>query len=274
MKIAEWLKLATAKLTGVGIGTARLDCLVLLEDCLGRDRAWILANQEAKLSQTQQKTLNKQIDRRSGFEPLSYIRGFSEFYGRRFRVSRRVLEPRPESEAIIEQLKNLKLTKPAIADIGTGSGCLGLTAALEIDGAKVDLYDIDSNALAIAKHNAHMHEIEVQAYKRNLLNRPKQRYDVILANLPYIPDNWNLDRSIQSEPRIALKGGLDGLRLYDRLFEQLHKLTWTPVYVITECMPPQHTKLLKIALTHGFEQIAEEDFVQVFTNQAKLQELR
>src|SRR3990167_5993439 len=107
MKIEGWLKDATEKLRTIGIGSARLDSLILLEDELGRDRAWILAHPETILQGSTLKKLNKKLARRAKHEPLAYIRGFSEFYGRKFKVNKRVLEPRPESETIIDLLKNL-----------------------------------------------------------------------------------------------------------------------------------------------------------------------
>jgi release factor glutamine methyltransferase len=267
MKIDGWLKYGDKKLADAGISSARLDCLILLEDLLGKDRAWLLAHQDTELSEAQTKKLSRQIERRTTQEPLAYIRGFSEFYGRKFKVSKRVLQPRPESETMIDLLKALKLpTRPAIADVGTGSGCLGITAALEMAGATVDLYDIDSSALAVAKHNSQMYELKLETKKRDLLNRPLRRYDVILANLPYIPDSWNIDRSIQAEPRIAFLGGRDGLEHYRRLFSQVAKLAWPKVYILCESMPPQHQQLTKIADGHNFSQMAERDFIQVFVN--------
>jgi release factor glutamine methyltransferase len=262
--IGEFLRDGQAKLTAADTSSPRLDCLILLEDLIGRDRSWILANLDSPLSASQLSRLARQLDRRSGHEPLAYIRGFSEFYGRRFKVNKRVLEPRPESETMIDLLKGLSLpAKPKIADVGTGSGCLGVTAALEIPGSQVSLYDIDSSALAVARHNAHMHELQLPAHKRDLLNRPAGDYEVILANLPYLPDDWQIDRSITGEPRIAFFGGGDGLDLYRRLFDQLSKLK-SPLYVLSEAFPGQHKTLAKIAKSAGYETVAGQDFTQVF----------
>src|SRR3989344_7663067 len=103
MKIREeGLKKATNTLKAANIGSAQLDALVLLEDEVGHDRTWILANPEQSILAHSLKKLNKKLVRRANHEPLAYIRGFSEFYGRRFKVNKRVLEPRPESETMIE----------------------------------------------------------------------------------------------------------------------------------------------------------------------------
>jgi release factor glutamine methyltransferase len=266
MTLGNFLTSSTQELERAEVPSARLDSLLLLEDILHKDRSWILANPETVLSAYQVNKLGKQLTRRKRHEPLAYIRGFSEFYGRKFRVNRHVLEPRPESETMIELLKGLQLPhKPILADVGTGSGCLGITAALEIPKSKVDLYDIDSGALAVARHNCHLHEIHLSLHKRDLLKRPASLYDVVLANLPYVPDAWEINRAAANEPRLAIFGGKDGLSVYRRLFEQLSGYTWQPEYILTEALPPQHEALQKVAAGHGFKLIKAQDFIQVFT---------
>ena len=267
---AHQLDSVTAELVGqleaAKVPSARLDVMILLEDTLEKDRSWLLAHPEAPLSNYQVNKLRKQILRRKTHLPLSYIRGFSEFYGRRFKVNRHTLEPRPESEKMIELLLGLPLPhKPIIADVGTGSGCLGITAALEIPKSTVDLYDIDSGALAVARHNVHMHELHLKVHKRDLLSRPTDLYDVVLANLPYVPDEFEINKAAKHEPRLALFGGKDGLSVYRRLFSQIGKYTWKPEYIITESLPSQHTALETIATANGFESIGRADFIQVFS---------
>jgi release factor glutamine methyltransferase len=265
MTLGYFISRASNRLTEASVPSARLDVLVLLEDCISKDRSWILAHPELEITREQLNKLNRQIKRRESHEPLAYIRGFSEFYGRRFRVNPHVLEPRPESEAMIELLKKLKLPhRPVIADIGTGSGCLGITAALEIPKSKVSMYEIDSGAIAVARHNVHLHELSITIHKRDLLSRPANLYDVILANLPYVPDSWKINKAAKAEPRIAIFGGKDGLDLYRRLFSQLGNLTWKPEFILTEALPPQHEKLSQIAAKHGFNQYKSQDFIQVF----------
>lgn len=271
MTLKRWLATATGLLQKADIPSARLDCLILLEDVLHKDRAYLLAHPEIELTREQKNKLDRQIQKRIDHEPLAYIRGFTEFYGRRFKVSKYVLEPRPESETMIEFLRRMvdgewqAGAALSIADVGTGSGALGITAALEIPGALVDLYDIDSNCLAVAKHNAIMHELHLHAYKRDLLNRPARHYDVVLANLPYVPTHWTIDQSVKMEPRIAIDGGKDGLELYRRLFSQLSRQHTPPRFAFTESMPPQHEELAKIAGNNGYKQEDSQDFIQVFS---------
>lgn len=260
-----WLDKSAERLKKAGIGSAQLDSLILLEDALDKDRGYILAHPELDISQTKLKRLDGQLKRREKHLPLAYIRGFSEFYGRRFNVNRHVIEPRPEGEVIIELLKKTPLPiKPVIADVGTGSGCLGITAALELSGSQVDLYDIDASALAVAKHNVAIHELNLKAYKRDLLSHYVRPYDVILANLPYIPNRYLLNRAAEMEPKIAFFGGEDGLDIYRRLFRQLQRFSWQPKFVLTESLPPQQADLNVIATDRGFKLYKTDDFIQIF----------
>lgn len=267
MTIDKYVEYGTQKLTAAEISSARLDTLILLEDLLHKDRGWVLAHPEHEISKGQFRKLDRKLERRAKHIPLAYIRGFSEFYGREFKVNRHVLEPRPESEAMIDLLLGLDLPKnPAIADIGTGNGALGITAALEIPGSRVDLYEISSGALAVAKHNTHLHELHLHARKMNLLSRPLRPYDAILSNLPYVPDKWRINEAAMAEPKIAIFGGPDGLDVYRKLFRQLDRFTWKPKFVLAESLPPQHDSLKQIAAQHGFSLYNSQDFIQVFKN--------
>lgn len=250
------------------ISSARLDVLILIEDLLEKERSWILAHPEHMLSNYQVNKLNKQIARRKKHIPLSYIRGFSEFYGRRYKINHHTLDPRPESETMIDLLKTLHLPHlPVIADVGTGSGCIGITAALEIVKSKVDLYDIDSSALAVARHNVHMHELHLGVHKRDLLNRPSNLYDVVLANLPYVPNSLKVNKAATHEPKIALYGGSDGLDLYRRLFQQISSYTWKPEFILCESLIAQHKKIGIIAGSFGYKLIKEKGLIQAFAKQ-------
>jgi len=267
MRLISALEYGQDKLERAGIGSARLDTLILLEDMLHKDRSWILAHPEHEISAGQFRKLDRKLERRQKHTPLAYIRGFTEFYGRRFKVNRFVLEPRPESETMIELLLKLDLpSKPAIADIGTGNGAIGITAALEIPGSRVDLYEISSGALAVAKHNTQLHELRMHTRKMNLLSRPLRPYDAIVCNLPYVPNTWEINQAALAEPKIAIFGGPDGLDLYRKLFHQLRRFTWQPRYVLTEALPPQHAALATIAQDNGFSLHSSEDFIQVFQN--------
>ncbi len=281
MTVSKWLHLATKLLETAKIGTARLDALVLLEDCSGKDRAWLLANPDYELPADVDAKLTKLLSRRARHEPLSYIRGFTEFYGRKFVVNAAVLEPRPESETMIELLKQLiqsptKGPKTAqtgpedgsgwhIADVGTGSGVLGITAKLELPEAEIGLLEIDSKALKVAKTNVDLFTIYVTLKKSDLLSAAGAKYDILLCNLPYVPENYRLNRAATLEPPIAIFGGPDGLDIYRKLFKQLKIVGQKPLYILTESFPDQHGLLEQIAAAAGYQQLQEDDFIQVFT---------
>ena len=266
MVIEKWLKETSGELERAGIGTARLDALVLLEDVTGRDRAWLLAHGEHELSSAEHAKLAKLLTRRAGHEPLAYVRTKSEFYGREFVITAAVLEPRPESETMIDLLKNLpKLPKSLrIADVGAGSGALGITASLELPGAQVELLEIDPKALKIAQKNVDKYTADVSVFRSDLLSGSRQDNNVLLCNLPYVPDSHKVNEAATHEPRIAIFGGPDGLDVYRRLFQQVKKLQKQPLFILTESLPPQHEGLAKIATSAGYKLATSDDFIQVF----------
>jgi len=263
---SQWLKAATKQLEQAGIGTARLDALVLLCDVTGKDRTHLLAHPELELTREQQIILKKLLERRAKHEPLAYIREKTEFYGREFYINHDVLEPRPESETMIELLEGTEAG--TIIDVGTGSGALAVCAALLQPNAQIFAVDIDPKCLFVAKENAKKHEVTVQFMEGNLLEpfttMTLPRPTVVLANLPYVPDEYTLNRAAENEPKLAIFGGPDGLKLYRALFTQLSSHFTQPAFVFTESLPFQHEELLNIAITHGFTQIADQDFIQVF----------
>lgn len=265
MVVNDWLNSSTKILDHAGIGTARLDCLVLLQDALKKDKSYLLAHPEIELTKTQVDQLDQLIKQRAKHEPLAYIRGKTEFYGREFIVNKDVLEPRPESETMIDILKSLELGRtPHIADVGTGSGALGLTAAMEITGSTVELIDIDGKCLKVARQNCVLHKVTAQLYEADLIIEKQRDYSVILANLPYVPDDYKINEAAAMEPKIAIFGGPDGLEIYRRLFTQIKTTQQKPQFVLTESLPFQHTSLAKIAKDINYRLVKTDDFVQLF----------
>lgn len=268
MLIADFLKSSEARLNDADIGSARLDALILLEDELDKDRAWILANQDRAIKPEVLKRLEKKFELRIAHEPLAYIRGFSEFYGRRFLVNKNVLEPRPESETMIEILVNLPKIE-RVADIGTGSGALAITAKLELPNTDVVGVDIDSKCLMVARQNAKKLKAEVKFLKGDLLQplvANGYRLTAILANLPYVPRSVRLNQSADMEPKLAIDGGSDGLEVYRNFFDQINKLKSKPKYILTESLPPQHQQLSHIAADASYKLVKTEDLIQLFSN--------
>ncbi len=265
MKIKEWLSENTRKLEDAGIATARLDCTVLLEDLIRKDRSWLLAHPEFELNKKEVEQLERQLKRRMSHEPLAYLRGKSEFYGREFIINKHVLEPRPESETVIDLLKSLKIKQPFnLVDVGAGSGALGITAKLELPNITVEMLELDDEAIKICEKNKQHFNVDVSIKNSDLLGSATKPYDVILANLPYVPDNYHVNQAAAMEPSIAIFGGPDGLDLYRRLFGQIAKNSMFPRYVLTESLPFQQVELVKIAQLTDYELLKTDDFIQVF----------
>jgi release factor glutamine methyltransferase len=266
MKTNDWLQYATQKLHSAKIDTARLDCLVLLEDALNTNRTQLLAEPDTLLTDEQQTVLDAQLAKRCRHTPLAYIRGKVEFYGRTFLVNEHVLVPRPESEVMVELFSQLQLKQHVkLADIGTGSGALGITAALESGLEHVYLHDIDANALEVARKNSQLHKVTATCVLKNLVNDYNTNYDVLLCNLPYVPTGYPINEAATHEPELALYGGDDGLDLYRELFKQVdEQATKKPQYILTEALPEQHTLLAHIARDSGFTQKTSQEFIQVF----------
>lgn len=273
MTTHEWLANATKRLATAGIATARLDCLVLLEDCLNMNRAQILTYPHLSVTERQLRCLNERVNRRTGQEPLAYIRERTEFYGREFFIDKRVLEPRPETETMIELAKKIakKDSIETIIDVGTGSGALVITVQLEIPGIKTIGIDIDPACLIVARKNARQYKLRLEFLRGDLLrplivsvHRQPIAASLLLCNLPYVPDNFHINQAARAEPRIAIFGGSDGLDLYRRLFGQIQTSGWRPRHILAESLPPQHYTLARVAKAAAYKLVATTDLIQQF----------
>lgn len=269
MTLQQWLSKTIKRLEAAGLPTPYLDSTVLLADALVRDKSWLLAHPETPLQGPTLQRLEKQLKRRAKHEPLAYIRGKSEFYGREFIVNPHTLEPRPETETMINLLKQLcKETPCNIVDVGTGSGCLAVTAKLEFPKANVYATDIDMVCIETARQNAKKHDADIEFFIGDLLAAiPSTVYHpptTILANLPYVPDGHTINKAAMFEPRHAIFGGADGLDLYRRLFLQIANLSQKPSHVLTESLPFQHKEMTKIANAASYNVQATSDFIQLW----------
>jgi release factor glutamine methyltransferase len=265
MDIDSYLRQATATLKSSGIESARLDSLILIEDAIAKDRSWLLAHPEYLLPDPIVDELNKKVIQRKTHIPLAYIRGHNEFYGRKFTVNQHVLDPRPETETMVEMLLQLELgDRPTIVDVGTGSGVLAITTKLEVPGAHVYGIDIDQYCLDTATDNATDLNADVTWLKGDLLHTSNLPTDiaVVLANLPYVPDSYPINTAARHEPGLALFGGNDGLDLFRTMFNQLQ--TSRARIVLTECLLDQHQALQAIAEDAGYKLTSSTDLIQQF----------
>ena len=205
----------------------KLEIEWLLRSLLKCNKLDIYLRFEEPLDSRQLSVLRSWIKRRvKNNEPLQYITGSCEFYGRRYIVNSKVLIPRQETERLIDIVidKGNMVEKPDIIDVGTGSGCIASTLALEIPKANVFGIDISLGALEIAEENkAKLNVKNVFFYEMNILiDRPTKTYDFLISNPPYISQNEmkNLSKEIKNfEPHIALTDFDDGLVFYHRLGE-------------------------------------------------------
>ena len=166
--------------------------------------------------------LHKMVERIENGEPVDYVLGSSEFFGRIFRITKDVLIPRQETQLVAEQMLKQVGAKTHVLDLCTGSGVLGITAQLE-KGAKVTLADVSKKALEVAKHNAKTLKAKVRVAKTDMFANLRGKWDVIVCNPPYIETDTisTLDDSVKNfEPHLALDGGADGLKFYKILAEQ------------------------------------------------------
>lgn len=186
----------------------------IMEEFTGASRADILANKYNQLSETQIDAFKTIVARLQNFEPLQYILGETEFYGLRFKVKPAVLIPRPETEELVAWVINTcdKDQSISVLDIGTGSACIAVSLAFNLQNAKVQAFDISADALVIAKQNAELNGCQVDFKQLDVLDDEQlaacqTAYDVIVSNPPYICEREKLDMEanvLNFEPSLAL----------------------------------------------------------------------
>lgn len=268
MTYDQWLKFATDKLTQTGIKSARLDALLILEQALDLSRSYILAHPDDILQSKNIIKLDILLTRRLNSEPMAYILGKKQFYGREFSITPDVLIPRPDSETIIELLldyTNCSRVGPcSIIDIGTGSGCLAITAKLELPEAQITACDISNKVLAVAKNNAKKLNANIKFIQSDLLGNINEKFDIVLANLPYVPDDYNVSPDVKHEPNAALYAGSDGLDIINEFFKQLPKNINQSGLAIMESLLTQHKKIEQLAKTSGFRLVETKELIQVY----------
>lgn len=288
--INQWLTDATAKLTSVGIDSAHLDAELILAYPLGKNRTFLHSHSEQIICSKDLKISNSYLLKRLKRMPIAYILGFKEFYGRNYKVSPAVLIPRPESEQIIEILReilppsdnHLPTTTSSVADpealppttyhllptnlvdVGTGSGCLGITAKLEFPYLDVTLTDISQKALNIATLNAKGLVADLECLKSDLLASIRSNPNIIVANLPYVDKNWDCSPETAFEPSLALFADDGGKLLIKRLIIESSQKLSPNGYLILECDPRQHKSLTAFAKKHSFKIISKTKFVLAF----------
>ena len=241
--IGELLASGTARLRASGSESARLDAELLLGWAIGAERTAILAHPEAPVGADAAAAYENGVARREKGEPVAYIRGLKEFHGLAFSVDRRALIPRPETELLVEEAEReitwrltsaprpLGTSPIRVVDVGTGSGAIpvALAALLRrkrmLPEVAITAVDCSPEALDLARENAVGHALgdSIRFAEADLLPGGEPPFDLVLANLPYIPSD-EVDRlpvAASFEPRLALDGGPDGLAVVRRLLDAL-----------------------------------------------------
>jgi release factor glutamine methyltransferase len=226
--VLELIQNTTAFLQRKGVESPRLSIEYLLAEALGKRRLDLYLDYDQGLPEQILEPLRDKVRRRSEGEPLQHLLGFWEFFGRRFKTDRRALIPRPETERLAElilnQIRSTTSPRTRLADIGTGSGVLAITLALEHPALEIVATDLSADTLALARENARVHEVDgrITWLETDLLSRVDTDFDFLVANLPYIPtaEIAKLSREVQHDPPIALDGGEDGLDVIRQFIEQ------------------------------------------------------
>ena len=233
---------------------------ILLQHLLDCKRVELYFGSEKQLTQDTIKTYHSWIQRLIKNEPLQYITGTIEFYGLELMITPAVFIPRPETERVVDiALQILKtVISPKILDVGTGSGCIAIALANELPEASVTGIDIDPNMLELAQKNADLHKINNIIFKQMDIQKeiPKESYNLIVSNPPYIPLNEisDLEKNIKDfEPHIALTDGADGLIFYHRLASVASKILHSNGYLIMEVGQDNHPqKALELFKNNAF----------------------
>jgi release factor glutamine methyltransferase len=222
--LGQALREARAVFANRGIDDAGLEAEVLLRHALVLTRSQLYLALEGEVSRDYEYRYRVLVERRLTGEPTAYITGVREFYGRDFRVDRRVLIPRPESELLVEEAIRLgQKGADLFADVGTGSGAIAVSVAASLPRARVFACDVSRDALDVAAGNAHRHGVagRVTLLQGDLLAPLPGPVDVIIANLPYVRRAQLAGVNTHGyEPQIALDGGDDGLDHIRRLSGQ------------------------------------------------------
>ena len=230
--VGDSLHQVRQRLIAVGVDPteAALEARVLHQEILGLTVAQLYTRLDKPLAPQAEAALARLLSRRLAREPLAYLIGQREFFGLKLRIDRRALIPRPETEILVEaaldMVARLKLPEPWIVDVGTGSGAIAIALAVQLPQARVVALDRSLDALALAAENVRQHGLEDQIalVAGDLLAPLQGPFDLIVANLPYVPDAAiaTLAPEVRDfEPSLALAGGPDGLNLYRRLLPQV-----------------------------------------------------
>jgi release factor glutamine methyltransferase len=254
------MNVAQAVQHGMALGLERLDAQLLVLHVLGQaahDRAWLLAHDTDALPYQAQAALETLTTRRIAGEPLAYLTGHKEFYGLDLVVDDRVLDPRPDTETLVEwALEVLPSTGPArVVDLGTGSGAIALALKATRPNLNVVAVDYSSDALAVARTNGQRLQLDVQCIQGSWLDAVPGRFAAIVSNPPYIRADDSHLEALTHEPLQALASGHDGLDDIRRIVAQAPEHLEPGGWLLLEHGYDQAADVRSMLQTAGFSQV-------------------
>ena len=267
MTISEALREASQILQAAGVPEERREAGSLLSFVIARDRTFLISHADDQLAESSVGQFREAVERRAAGEPLQYITGVQDFFGREFCVTPDVLIPRPETELLVEAALEVvggRNAAPFICDVGTGSGCIALTLLCELSQARAVALDKSPAALEIAKLNAGNLGVADRVVFMvsdcfESLDSLEYQFDVIASNPPYVSAGVvaGLQREVRDhEPLVALSPGPDGLSMIRRLLQEAPAFLKPNGYMIMEIGFDQGEKvhsLIDSGVWHSFE---------------------
>jgi len=253
-----------------GIDSPRLNIEHLLADALGKRRIDLYLEFDRTLSENELAPLREKVRRRVEGEPLQYLLGSWDFFGRAFRTDPRALIPRPETEILVEiVLKVIRVelgSRTRLLDVGTGSGVLAITFALECPNLQIVGSDVSPLALNLARENTERQGLNrrIEWVESDLLSSVSGPFDFLVANLPYIPTTelLKLAPEVKRDPQLALDGGPDGLVVIRRLLLEAPKVLRDGAFVILEVGFDQADRVADLLTAQKFRDISVENDYQ------------
>lgn len=242
------------------LGHPQLEAEVLLASVLEKPRVWVKTHDQDKLTILQVLKFKSWVMKRKKGIPLAYIQGYQDWHGQKFLVNKHVLIPRDETETLLQHIFSSwalvdKGSVKTILDVGTGSGCLALELKRFFPEAKVTGLDISEKALAVARLNAkNLNQIVVFTKSDLLSVIPSQsHFDIIVANLPYVPEVIEVTTEVKQEPHSAIFSGPDGLAHLRRFEIELKQKNITFKTLWLEFLPSQKSDIAKIFADYQIE---------------------
>lgn len=229
MKIEELLRYGKEKLEKQKVEDTSIISRILMQYVLKIDRNKLIINKNDNVDINKENEYKEYIEKIIKGKPVQYITNNQEFMKLNFYVDENVLIPQPDTEILVEEvIKSIDIMENIeILDMCTGSGCIGISLAKNVENTKVTLVDISKEAIEIAKKNAIQNGVEnkVTFIQSDMFENVKGKFDIIVSNPPYIKTDiiQTLDKQVQNEPHIALDGGEDGLDFYKMLINEAHK---------------------------------------------------